>query len=839
MCASTRSRTSGLPVRSLLALIAATLPLHAEPHLRVYLSDNHAETFGWITRVTNLDARHRLVLVDAHSDASATERSEEIREQLRRVPSLTERSARIETWRASGRLQAFNWIEPLMPRPLEHVTWLAGSRITGDSLIRKTREATALLDGRLEVEPRDAGPFATRWDTVDLDRLERSKLPTEHVILAIDLDFFSGMAPGERDQTFERIWTQAMSWPHLTGVAFSVSRPWLNDAAEADALVHLACDAVLRTRGATMEMDVSIDDRPDQSLKALATGGTPPPRWDARTASTELKTLWAAMGSRLVMTDRKGMAEAFHREIRTAFSVRIPSADHGEPDSDGVWRFPLENAPVLRVDLDDECSGRVRWYRLEPAHAAVDLLPETGLGKGFAHQPAGRVLEIRKPLCMTEDGALTPERWAPKSPGRIRIAAEVETRQGWRITSPIEIRLWEGDGFHAALSECFGMPYVFGIAAVEEQDRTGVDTGWGADCSNLLIHAWRRIGEPLHWGDPGRLRQHLRTLAEDLTPTSRPQLDPEAVRRGVMVDFGSHVAAVWKDQPPLGTLDGGDLLLHHLGGFPEVVGLTEIAAGRGRFALRTPHPEKPAVVVRVAGDVVLAGSGRIAVDGFAKGAADWFFANLEGIPTTHAPQGNPRYDFRFPPDRLAWLRECGVDGVSLANNHAGDAGPDGLLDGIEALQSAGIRSTGAGRNAQEACRPILLEKHGVTLAVFGICGVEAMAAGPDTPGVACLPQHAALLERELLKAAADGATPVVLLHHGNEYTARVSDAQRDLIRWLARRGARWIFGSHPHVVQRTEHSCGAMIHHSLGNAVYPKALKGADSGVVVERRIGR
>ncbi len=47
-----------------------------------------------------------------------------------------------------------------------------------------------------------------------------------------------------------------------------------------------------------------------------------------------------------------------------------------------------------------------------------------------------------------------------------------------------------------------------------------------------------------------------------------------------------------------------------------------------------------------------------------------------------------------------------------------------------------------------------------------------------------------------------------------------------------RRGARVVTGAHPHVVQRHEVHGGAEVAYSLGNAVYPAALKGADSGEV-------
>ncbi|HEX7261406.1 MAG TPA: hypothetical protein VF258_06290, partial [Luteolibacter sp.] len=92
-----------------LAVAIATAPLaRAGQELPVFIADNHAETAGWITRNFDLDEPHVLVLVDAHSDASAVERSEEIREGLRRVPSETDRAKRVEDWRKNGRMQAFN-----------------------------------------------------------------------------------------------------------------------------------------------------------------------------------------------------------------------------------------------------------------------------------------------------------------------------------------------------------------------------------------------------------------------------------------------------------------------------------------------------------------------------------------------------------------------------------------------------------------------------------------------------------------------------------------------------------------------------------------------------------
>lgn len=165
----------------------------------MFIADNHAEAAGWITRNFDLDAALTLVLVDAHSDASAAERSEEIREQLRRVPSEKEREMRVENWRQGGRLQAFNWIESLMPRTIERVVWLASPVLNQERITANTADAVSALDGRLEVEPRSAGSMAKRWETCDLQGFQAWQPAARRVVLTIDLDFFAGMPPLNRE----------------------------------------------------------------------------------------------------------------------------------------------------------------------------------------------------------------------------------------------------------------------------------------------------------------------------------------------------------------------------------------------------------------------------------------------------------------------------------------------------------------------------------------------------------------------------------------------------------------------------------------------------------------
>ena len=54
--------------------------------------------------------------------------------------------------------------------------------------------------------------------------------------------------------------------------------------------------------------------------------------------------------------------------------------------------------------------------------------------------------------------------------------------------------------------------------------------------------------------------------------------------------------------------------------------------------------------------------------------------------------------------------------VSLGNNHILDYGESALVETLEHLDAAGIKWVGAGRNYEEANRPLLLEIGGRKLA---------------------------------------------------------------------------------------------------------------------------
>lgn len=119
-------------------------------------------------------------------------------------------------------------------------------------------------------------------------------------------------------------------------------------------------------------------------------------------------------------------------------------------------------------------------------------------------------------------------------------------------------------------------------------------------------------------------------------------------------------------------------------------------------------------------------------------AADVRFVNCmrtysaRGVRADHAPQVGQ-------PIEMAALFTSGLfDGVTMANNHSYDSGPEAMLDTRDLFVSRGVQVTGAGRNLAEARQAVFVERNGVRVAYLGYTSVgpPGSEAGPDKPGIA-------------------------------------------------------------------------------------------------------
>ena len=94
------------------------------------------------------------------------------------------------------------------------------------------------------------------------------------------------------------------------------------------------------------------------------------------------------------------------------------------------------------------------------------------------------------------------------------------------------------------------------------------------------------------------------------------------------------------------------------------------------------------------------------------------------------------FHFRAHPRAVDVLQAGRIDGVTLANNHSLDFGPDALLDCVARLDRVRILHAGAGKDLEHAMAPMILPKPAGSVAVISITDNEPeWAAGPGQPGV--------------------------------------------------------------------------------------------------------
>jgi len=90
-------------------------------------------------------------------------------------------------------------------------------------------------------------------------------------------------------------------------------------------------------------------------------------------------------------------------------------------------------------------------------------------------------------------------------------------------------------------------------------------------------------------------------------------------------------------------------------------------------------------------------------------ATDLVIANLE---TPLSTRGHPVPKFRnlrSDPVVIQDVKALGVHAVTLANNHMMDYGPEALADTLTTCDEAGVARCGAGRDLEEAYRPLTFD----------------------------------------------------------------------------------------------------------------------------------
>jgi len=198
----------------------------------------------------------------------------------------------------------------------------------------------------------------------------------------------------------------------------------------------------------------------------------------------------------------------------------------------------------------------------------------------------------------------------------------------------------------------------------------------------------------------------------------------------------------------------------------------------------------------------------------------------------------PKYDEEKVADRgnviyakdadIRRLKELHIDIVSLANNHFFDLGAEGAEHTIALLDAEGILHCGAGRDINEAGKPVVLEIDGKKVAFLAFCDTNyknvfyCTYATETSPGVN--PMRKDYVASEIKKNAAKYDYVVVLAHWGAENTFYPKASIEKMARLMLESGACLVLGSHPHRIQPLVNFRKGSIAYSMGNFLFPSRL---------------
>jgi poly-gamma-glutamate capsule biosynthesis protein CapA/YwtB (metallophosphatase superfamily) len=219
---------------------------------------------------------------------------------------------------------------------------------------------------------------------------------------------------------------------------------------------------------------------------------------------------------------------------------------------------------------------------------------------------------------------------------------------------------------------------------------------------------------------------------------------------------------------------------------------------------------------------------------------DLTLVNLECDPSAAGARLSDKpFSFRCPVESLPAMAAAGVEVASMGNNHSGDWGVEGLLDGRANLIAAGLHPVGAGADLAEANRAAWFEVDGWRIAVLGFSAASGLAyrwpytpgdyaalrnpwfATDDHPGVA--PATIDNMTAAVQAVRADADLVIVMLHQGvDNLTGHPFPVEVARAEALVDAGADVVFAHHHHRLLPLEIYRGRPIFYGLGNFVWSR-----------------
>jgi poly-gamma-glutamate synthesis protein (capsule biosynthesis protein) len=188
--------------------------------------------------------------------------------------------------------------------------------------------------------------------------------------------------------------------------------------------------------------------------------------------------------------------------------------------------------------------------------------------------------------------------------------------------------------------------------------------------------------------------------------------------------------------------------------------------------------------------------------------------NLETSITRSDEYERKGINYRMHPDNIGCLRAGHIDVCTLANNHVLDYGRTGLIETLDTLRRADIRSVGAGRDRDEAASPVVHGLPGGQHLIVGACAHESSgvpdhwAALVDEPGVNLLPDLSDDTAAEVAARVAGHKLPgdlaVLSIHWGSNWGYDVPQSHVNFAHRLVEGGVDIVYGHSSHHLRPIE-----------------------------------
>lgn len=191
------------------------------------------------------------------------------------------------------------------------------------------------------------------------------------------------------------------------------------------------------------------------------------------------------------------------------------------------------------------------------------------------------------------------------------------------------------------------------------------------------------------------------------------------------------------------------------------------------------------------------------------------------------------------PAAVRMAKECEMDVLTLGNNHILDFGEEGLFETIRTLEDNGIAHVGAGRNIDEARKPLIREIKGVRIAFLSFCETEFNIGSKMKAGCAPIEIHEISIAINKAKEKERADIVIVLLHCGSEHYPLPSPRIKKQCRAIADSGAAAVICHHSHAAEGFEIYENVPILYGLGNFIFgifknPRRIRRGRAGIMAK-----